>query len=328
MEGMIIAPQSLQLAIVSSAYNEEKNIQPLYIGCIAAISDFQKALPQVNLSWSLTLVDNCSQDSTAAQIINLSRVDDRIFGFRNLRNYGPEPSFVHGLRQVSDADVVILLCADLQDPPSFALKLLEEFLTEAGGCDAVLASKARSVGSGVVRFGRRLYYLLMDFSNRDHNVVPGYHGFGCYDQSVIDQALWFWDNTTMNMRACLRSASSCPKVLCYDQPIRIAGASSYSFRGYFNEACTAIFSGKSIASRVTLRTGILGLLLAIVIVVFMFVNKLSGQSGYASGIVTLALLVILSSAIQVIMLSLVSRQIEFQKSAIFRPRVQSRSLLG
>ena len=325
---MIVPPQSLRLAIVSSAYNEEENIEPLYAECINAVSDFQRAFPHINLSWRLILVDNCSQDSTSEKIINLARIDSRIFGFRNLRNYGPEPSFVHGLRQVNDADVVILLCADLQDPPGFALKLLEKFLADADGCDAVLASKARSVGSGVVRACRRLYYWLLDFSNRDHNVVPGYHGFGCYHQRVIDQALWFWDNTTMNMRACLTSASSCPKILFYDQPSRVAGASSYSFRGYFEEASTAIFSGKSIASRVTLRTGILGVLFAFVIVIFMLVNKLSGQSGYASGVVTLALLVILSSSIQVIMLSLVSRQIEFQKSAIFRPQVQSRSLLG
>ena len=87
-----------------------------------------------------------------------------------------------------------------------------------------------------------------------------------------------------------------------------------------------IFSGKSLASRLLLRFGLVLFLLSVLLGIFVLLNFATGRSGYAPGIPTLALLILLSSSFQAIMLSLVSRQIENRLYKPFRPNVRFRSL--
>ncbi|MEA5411858.1 glycosyltransferase [Synechococcus sp. BA-120 BA3] len=321
-----VATPEINLAIVSSAFNEEANILSLYEACVEAAEGLQREMPLTLLNWRLFLIDNCSEDQTTLEIRRLIRRDQRVVAFRNARNYGVESSFMYGLQNVEAADVVMLMCADLQDPPSIGFRMLKQWIDNRDSVDAVLGSKERSAGTPIIKLGRKLYYRMMNFSNRDQAVLGGFHGFGCYSSSVIDQALWLWSNTSLNLRSCLISASSCHQVMRYVQPDRVAGRSSYSFLGYVNEALVAIFSGSSIAGRISLRIGAFGILVSIVLAFSILANKLSGFSGYAPGTVTVAILVIFSAAIQMIMLSLVSRQIEAQSRVSYRQRVQSRRI--
>lgn len=314
-----------EIAFVSSAYNEEANLEELYHQCLNAYKRLCADLPEIELIFSLQLVDNNSLDRTSEVIQQLISRDQRVKGIRNLRNYGPEPSFIQGL-SLAKGDLIVLLCADLQDPPELAGQMLHKLITEPMGCDAVFACKQRSAGSPLIRSFRKLYYRLLSFSDRDTNVFPGFHGFGCYRRDVLEQALDFWQQTPMNMRQCLTSASFNPSVITYEQPDRMRGRSSYKFMGYVSEASTGIITGKSLASRLSLRLGFIIFLFSVFIGVFILVNFASGRSGYAPGVPTLALLILLSSSFQVIMLSLVSRQIESGLYKPSRPSVRFRSL--
>lgn len=315
----------LRISFVSSAYNEEANLGDLYEQCLNAFDALCRELPDYHLAFSLQLVDNCSLDHTPQVIKQLMSRDQRVSGIRNLRNYGPEPSFMEGLR-LANADLIVLLCADLQDPPEIARQMLHKIITSPSPLDAVLACKQRSAGSALIRAFRKLYYRLLSFSDRDRHVFPGFHGFGCYRREALLQALEYWEHTAMNMRQCLSSACSNPEVVTYEQPDRSRGQSSYSFVGYFTEASQGIMVGKSLASRLSLRMGVFVFMLSVVIGIFVILNYATGRSGYAPGVPTLALLILLSSSFQVIMLSLVSRQIETGLFKSSRPNVRFRHL--
>lgn len=313
------------ISFVSSAYNEEANLEDLYRQCLSAFEGVCADFPGIQLTFSLQLVDNCSLDRTPEVIQQLMSWDQRVQGIRNFRNYGPEPSFVQGLC-LSRGDLIVVLCADLQDPPEIAGQMLRKLITDPKGTDAVFACKQRSAGSPIIRTFRKLYYRLLSFSDRDTNVFPGFHGFGCYRRDVLDQALEYWQQTPMNLRRCLSSASCSPSVVTYVQPDRRRGQSSYGFMGYVSEAGAGIIAGKSLASRLSLRLGFAIFLCSIVIGLFILVNFATGRSGYAPGVPTLALLILLSSSFQVIMLSLVSRQIESGLYQPTRPTVRYKSL--
>ena len=155
----------------------------------------------------------------------------------------------------AEGDLIVLLCADLQDPPEIAGQMLQMLLTDPTGSDAVYACKKRSAGSPLIRSFRKLYYRLLRFSDRDTHVFAGFHGFGCYRRDVLERALEFWEQTPMNMRQCLSSASSNPQKVYYEQPDREGGRSSYTFGRYASEALLGIITGKSLASRLSLRLG-------------------------------------------------------------------------
>lgn len=314
-----------KITFVSSAYNEEANLEELYWQCVKAFEQLSSGLPGVELAFSLQLVDNHSHDRTPRVIQKLISRDQRVKGISNLHNYGPEPSFMQGLR-LAEGDLIVLLCADLQDPPEIAGEMLHMLITDTTGIDAVFGCKHRSVGSPLIRSFRKLYYRLLSFSDRHANVLAGFHGFGCYRRDVLERALELWEHTPMNMRQCLSSASYAHQEILYEQPERMKGRSSYNFGRYFSEAVLGIIAGKSLASRLSLRVGFIIFLLSLFIGIFILVNFATGRSGYAPGVPTLALLILFTSSFQVIMLSLVSRQIESGLHQPFRPNVRYRSL--
>jgi len=316
---------SCSLAFVSTAFNEEENLEELYRQCLHAFEEICGRLPGRQLTFSMILVDNSSLDRTPEVIQQLMRQDPRVKGIRNFRNYGPEPSFVQGLR-LAESDLIVMLCADLQDPPEVAGQMVQKLISDPLKPDAVFGCKRRSAGSPLIKSFRKLYYRMLSFSDRDTQVFPGFHGFGCYRRDVINQALDFWSDTAMTLRQCLASASVNPGIVSYVQPERLRGQSSYRFMGYFSEASAGIITGKSLASRVSLRLGFTIFIASILVGAFILVNFATGHSGYAQGVPTLALLILLSSAFQVIMLSLVSRQIENGLHQPVRPTVRFRTL--
>lgn len=294
----------------------------LYQRCLASFEKLASNNPQRRLCFEWILVDNCSSDNTASVIRDLMTHDPRVKGIRNRRNYGPEPSFMQGLSLAKKADIVILLCADLQDPPEIAADMLEKLIDRETDYDAVIACKVKSSGNAMVRLLRKAYYKLLGFSNRDSTVLPGYHGFGCYKVEVVSRALRLWQTSPMNMRGCFSSSIFAPLEYLYEQPDRLHGTSSYSLRAYFSEASQAISAGKSLASRTSMRLGLAAFTLSMILAFLILINYSSGRSGYAPGIPSLVVIIVLSSSFQFIMLSLVSRQIEQGLNQPMRPKVK------
>ena len=312
----------MRVTFVSSAYNEGQNIPLLYEQCLKNFNQLMERLPLLDLSFRMILVDNCSMDNTSSAISNLSKTDPRVLGISNIQNYGPEPSFVQGLKLAKRSDLIVLLCADLQDPPEVAVDMICQLINSSEEVDAVVACKTKSSGSSIIQLCRKIYYKLLRYSNRDSKILPGYHGFGCYKSEVIKKALYLWKTTPMNLRDCLSASMHSPYRHAYIQHERIHGKSSYSLSSYVFEASRAISSGKSLASRTSLRIGLLAFILSICLTIFIVVNYSFGNSGYASGIPSIAVIIMLSSAFQFVMLSLISRQIEQGFSTPTRPRTK------
>ncbi len=316
----------LDIAFVSPAYNEESNIFPLYEACSKAIKSLEIRNKGISIDWKLIIIDNCSQDKTSQRILELMKKDNKVIGYRNMMNYGPDANGIHGLKKIEKEDAIIFLNSDLQDPPEFGIDMLEQWIISREDHDAVIARKSRSKKERfIIKAGRYLYYKIMDFSNRDDSIVADFHGFGCYSSETIKQAIYLWDNTNMNIRCCLASACVSPKIVEYRSAERIYGKSKYSLSSYINEATSSIITSKSIASKLSLRVGVIGLIISFIVLSFILINQLSGNSGYAPGIATVGLVTVFTSAINMLLLSLVSRQVESQNNGI-RRRISSRRL--
>ena len=96
--------------------------------------------------------------------------------------------------------------------------------------------------------GRRIYYMILGYSSRLTVVPRGFHGFGCYRQAVLEEALRYGTvpiSTSAN--ACQASF-----LVDYVQAERLRGLSSYRGLGYWPEALSALASGDAAASRLAL----------------------------------------------------------------------------
>ena len=301
----------ISVTYVSSAFNEEKNIQNLYKRCLTS---FEKAKSIINqeMIFNMILLDNNSKDNTYKEISDLTNKDNRVIGYHNFNNYTSELSISYGVKKayLNKSDIIIILCSDLQDPPEITEKMLTTIISKENEYDAILAFKKKSSGNKIIQIMRNIYYKLLRFSDRDSRLIIGFHGFGCYTYETIEKALWYVDNTNLNLRNSITNSSNNPYLIGYEQLEREYGKSSYSIISYFFEAFEAITTGKSLTSRISLRIGGFLFILSILIAVFVVANTLIYGGEYAGGIPTLTLIVTLGIATQVILLAMISRQIE------------------
>ena len=318
--------QALTLAFVSSAFNEEENLEELHRRCRAVHAELEREFrDRIDLRFRMLVADNGSEDGTLAVLMNLQRQDPALVVLAHRMNYGAEASGGNLIEHARMYDLSVCLCSDLQDPPEFAMPMVRALL-EQQDLDAVLAVKKHSAGGPLMRLARRIYYGALGLSSRRAVVPSGFHGFGCYRQEVMEEATRLWNATDLNARQCLANACQSPLLIDYVQAERLRGASSYQGWGYWPEAVSSLLSGDAAASRLALMIGSIGLALALLVGVLLLVNFLRGSSGYEGGVPTVMGLVLMSFAIQMLMFGVLSRQIEALRMGGFRRKVLFRKL--
>lgn len=127
--------ETSHISIVVPAYNESR-----------VLSEFQARLKAVldnqPLSFEVIFVDDGSTDETREILDGLQQDDDRVAVVRLSRNFGKEIAMTAGLDH-AHGDAVVIIDADLQDPPELIPSLIEEW---RNGYDVVYAKRRTRPG--------------------------------------------------------------------------------------------------------------------------------------------------------------------------------------
>src|SRR3984893_15907485 len=121
------------LSVVAPVYNEEATIGEFYARVCAALE---------GVPFELVLVDDGSTDGSAVELDRLAAGDPRVRVVCLSRNFGHQTALTAGLDHAR-GDAVVMLDADLQDPPELILKMLDHW---RAGCDVVYAVRERREG--------------------------------------------------------------------------------------------------------------------------------------------------------------------------------------
>lgn len=106
-------------SIIAPIYNEFENIPLLY----QRVKDVMEGTGE---SWEFVMVDDGSTDGSVGRIQELSQQDDRVRPVIFARNFGHQIAVTAGL-DYSRGDAVVIIDADLQDPPEVILDLIEKW---------------------------------------------------------------------------------------------------------------------------------------------------------------------------------------------------------
>ena len=143
----------IRLTVVVPAYNEAE-VLPLFHARLVGVLD------GMALDTRVIYVDDGSRDDTWRILDRLTGQDPRIGALRLSRNFGKEAALTAGLDAVTDdADAIVIIDADLQDPPELIPELLARW---CDGYDVVYATRAHREGeSWLKRATAHLFYRLM-----------------------------------------------------------------------------------------------------------------------------------------------------------------------
>jgi glycosyltransferase involved in cell wall biosynthesis len=140
------------LAVIVPAYNETEVLERFHAR-LGAVLDGMDA------GATVIYVDDGSADDTWQIIDRLAQADPRVSGLRLSRNFGKEAAMTAGL-DAADADAVVVIDADLQDPPEVIPELVAR-LRE--GNDVVYATRADRAGeTRFKKFTSAAFYRVME----------------------------------------------------------------------------------------------------------------------------------------------------------------------
>ena len=238
------------LCVVVPCFNEEAVIGAFHARLMAALD----ALP---VAAQVLYVDDGSRDRTAAAIAALCAADPRVGALRLSRNFGKELALTCGLDH-AEADAVVVIDADLQDPPELIATLWARFREGHDVVYAVRRSRAgeswfkRATASAFYRvigrlsdtpvpadtgdfrlLSRRAVHALRELRER-HRFMKGLFGWVGYPQVGV----------------------------AYDRAPRAAGSSKWNWWRLWNFAIEGITSFSVAPLRVATYVGLLSAVLA------------------------------------------------------------------
>jgi glycosyltransferase involved in cell wall biosynthesis len=239
-----------RLCVVVPAFNEGDGLRALHAR-LAPVLDALEGEARI------LFVDDGSQDDTWAVIESLASADARVGGLRLSRNFGKELAMTAGLDH-ADADAVVVIDADLQDPP----ELIPEFVARwRQGFDVVYGRRRERQGEGwLKRTTAAGFYRLME--RLSHTPIPRDTGdFRLLSRRALD-ALRNLRERHRFMKGLFTWVGYAQCAVDYQRDPRFAGRSKFNYWKLWNFALEGITGFSTLPLRLSTYIGVATALLA------------------------------------------------------------------
>jgi dolichol-phosphate mannosyltransferase len=270
-----------ELSIVIPVFNEEAGLVELRRRLSAILSE-------VGGRAEVILVNDGSRDQTGELVGRICREDPRFRGVHFSRNFGHQAAVAAGLRYASGRAVVVM-DADLQDPPELVLTLLQRWRE---GYEVVYARHTRREREGplkrVLAYG---YYRVLQ-RVAQHEVPADTGDFCLMDRRVVDllNAMPERNRYIRGLRAWVGFRQT---AVDFDRPGRFAGEAKYTFRKSLGLAVNGVISLSKAPLRIATWFGLLVSVTSFVLAVAFVIEKLTVGfeiRGWASTVVIMLFL--------------------------------------
>lgn len=166
---------SIRLSIIAPVYNEEGNIVRLY-------ERVRDVMDSTGEPWELIMVNDGSKDGSLAEMTMVADADPRVKLVVFARNFGHQIAVTAGIDH-AQGDAVVLIDADLQDPPEVILEMMERW---KAGYEVVYAVRAERKGeSWFKKFTAKMFYRLI-YRITDVDIPLDTGDFRLMDRKVVD----------------------------------------------------------------------------------------------------------------------------------------------
>lgn len=218
-----------KITILIPAYNEEDALPLLYENVSKIMNEM------TDYEFELLFVNDGSRDNTINEIKKLREQDNRVCYVDFARNFGKEIAMLAGFDYMT-GDCVVILDADLQDPPELIPEMVKYW--EEGYDDVYARRKARAGETWLKKFTSKEYYrTVQKFTKVPIQIDTG--DFRLLDRRCV--------NVLKKMREdgrCSKSLFSWigykKKEILYDRPARVAGKTKYNYSKMINLAIDGI----------------------------------------------------------------------------------------
>jgi len=263
------------ISIQCPCYNEQDNILLHYNRILKVIEPYNS-----KYEFEFVYTDNNSTDNSFEIFKEIASNDTRVKVIRFSNNIGYNRAIFQGLSYTS-GDAVILIQADLQDPP----ELIEKFINKwEEGYDVVYGTMIQRDGNALLNLARKIFYRMM--ASFAENPIPIDSGdFRLCSRVVVDSILAHREDDPF-MRSLVARVGFKQCGIEYDRMSRQRGISSFNVIKLVSYALNSIISNSVAPIRLISSLGIIlsiiGFGSIFVLIVWKISNPTEAPRGYAS----------------------------------------------
>jgi glycosyltransferase involved in cell wall biosynthesis len=279
-------------SIVVPIWNEEPVIPELYRR-VAEVMD------STDEPWELLCVNDGSTDNSLSVLLSLQEDDERVRVLDFSRNFGHQIAITAG-SDFADGDAVIVMDADLQDPPETVLRLIEKW---RDGYEVVYAVRTEREGETKFKLwtASAFYRILQRIT--DVNIPLDTGDFRLMDRRVV-LAMRRLREKHRFMRGLSSWVGFKQIGVEYERSQRFAGQTKYPLRKMVRLAVSAITSFSYLPLHLATFVGFLLAGLSLLGIILTIVMRLSGSSFFLGQATTLVSVLFLGG-VQLIFLGII-----------------------
>lgn len=282
-----------KLSLVIPIWNEEAVIPELYNRVVSVMD-------QIGETWELICVNDGSTDRSFASLTELHERDPRVKVVHFSRNFGHQIAITAGT-DYARGDAVIVMDADLQDPPSVIIKMVDYWRE---GYEVAYAVRTSRSGETFFKiWTASLFYRLLSWLTEDVDIPLDAGDFRLMDRKVI-LAMRQVREKHRFMRGLTSWVGFKQIAVEYERAERFAGETKYPFRKMLRLAITAITSFSYLPLRLATYFGFVLALLSLLGIPLTIYLRLSGSEAFAGQATTLVT-VLFMGGIQLIFLGII-----------------------
>jgi dolichol-phosphate mannosyltransferase len=279
--------------VVAPVFNEQDLVGEFYTRVSTALA---------GLPVEFVLVDDGSTDSTGEILDRLASSDERIRVVSLSRNFGHQTALTAGLDHAR-GDAVVMLDADLQDPPELIPTMLDHWRI---GCDVVYGVREHREGESMFKLTTaRLFYKLFDKLTRidlRHNSGD----FRLLDRRALDALLSMRERSRF-LRGMTVWVGYRQAAVPYRRDPRFAGETKYTLSRMLRFSLDAISSFSDRPLQLATLLGFLISTLAFIAIPVVVVLRVLGS--YLPGFGSITIVVLLLGGIQLIAIGIIGEYI-------------------
>ncbi|MFD1397970.1 glycosyltransferase [Lacticaseibacillus suilingensis] len=285
------------LSIVVPCYNEEETV-PLFYQAVEAIR------PELGESVEYLFVNDGSKDQTLNELRQLALKDKAVRYLSFSRNFGKEAALYAGL-QHAKGSLVVVMDADLQDPPALLPKMVA--MLKQGEIDCVGTRRVDRKGEPRIRsfFARRFYRLINRISATEF--IDGVRDFRMMTRQMVDAILELSEYNRFS-KGLFSWVGFNTTYLDYPNHERVAGKTSWNFWQLLNYSFDGIVNFSETPLNVASIVGAVSCVSAAVALIFIFVRALLFNNSVA-GWPSLVCIILFLGGLQLLSLGMIGKYV-------------------
>ena len=284
-------------SLVIPIYNEEENITEMY-------RQLHHVMEQLDDDAELILIDDGSRDRSLNMMRELHHRDNRVHYLSLARNFGHQIAVTAGLNFVQ-GKCIIVMDADLQDPPELILTMIEKWHQ---GYQVVYAQRiSRQQESRLKRLTAYLFYrILRRLAKVDIPVDTG--DFCLMDRQVVD-ILNSMPERNRYIRGLRAWVGFRQTSVLFERNPRFAGDVKYTFGKSLSLAIDGIISFSTVPLRLATYLGIISAAIAMIMIILVLYWRIFAPVSHLIGYTLITISMFFLGSVQLICIGILGEYI-------------------